>query len=161
MLGKQVALQEKSAVFVWELFASAGLGHAVVGQNWQWLKLRIGFFPPKTIKSLWLFKGISVFHNSGRNIMAAQAENSQPVVQLEVVGIPVKTFRNAVLSRETAHCIFLWVNQASMNNIVWEGERLSFFFIPSRARPLPLCAFGIGHWSKLRLHGLTLIPGNS
>lgn len=37
--------------------------------------------------------------------MAAQAENSEPVVQLGVVGIPVKTFRNAVLPREIAHCI--------------------------------------------------------
>lgn len=34
------------------------------------------FFSAKTIKCLWLFQGISVFHNSGRNIMAAQAENS-------------------------------------------------------------------------------------
>lgn len=36
--------------------------------------------------------------------VSSSQDHKGPMVQLGVVGIPVKTFRNAVLSREIAHC---------------------------------------------------------
>lgn len=99
MMGKQVALQEQCAVLVWKLLGNAGLRHAVVGQNWQRLKLCVGFL--KTMKSLWLFKGISFFHDLGR-ISWQQKVGTLSLSfsdQLEV-GSPAKTGWNAILSRE-------------------------------------------------------------
>ena len=101
MLGKQVALQERCAVSVWELPGNAGLRLAVVGQNWHWLKLCVGFL--KTMKSLRLFKGISFFHDSGRNIMAAEGENTW-VVQWS-------TRRSWQSSRNWLKCNSFWVNR--------------------------------------------------